>query len=143
MANPIVHIEFSSRNVAACKQFYESLFGWKFQYDPKMNYHSWETGTPPGGGMFQNDQMPPGINVYVGVDDVDQALQKAQSLGATVMRWKEEIPGIGWFGMFRDPEGIPLAVYKSMRPPSPPPRKKPAARRAKARAKPTRRRRRR
>ena len=143
MGNPFVHVEFSSRNVGECKRFYEGLFGWKFQYDPKMNYHSFDTGTPPGGGMFQNDAMPPGIQVYVGVDDVDAALKKAESLGATVMRWKEEIPGTGWWGLFRGPEGIPLGVFQSMRPPpKAPPRARPAPRRAKRRAKATRRRRR-
>ncbi len=136
MGNPIVHVEFSSRKPEDLRRFYEALFGWKFQHDPKLNYFSFETGAMPGGGLFQNEAMPPGIQVYVGVEDLDGTLKKAESLGATVMRWKEEIPGIGWWGLFRDPEGISMAVFKSSRPPAPPPRAKPAARKAKAKAKP-------
>ena len=137
MGSPFVHVEFSSRKPEDLKRFYEELFGWKFQHDPKLNYWSFETGTQPGGGLFSNEAMPPGIQVYVGVDDLDGTLKKAESLGGTVMRWKEEIPGIGWWGAFRDPEGIMMALYKSARPPAeaaPPPRAKPAARKAKAKA---------
>ncbi len=140
MGDPIVHVEFSSRNPAQAKTFYENLFGWKFQFDPKMNYYMFNPGTGPGGGLLQNDQMPPGVQVYVGVADVDASLKKAEALGGQVLRWKEEIPGFGWFGMFRDLEGITMAVYQALRP-APAPRK-PAAKKAKARAKTTRRRRR-
>ena len=132
MGNPIVHVEFSSRNPAKAKVFYESLFDWKFQFDPKMNYYMFEPGQGPGGGLFQNDQMPPGVQVYVGVPDVDASLKKAEALGAQVLRWKDEIPGFGWFGMFRDPEGITMAVYQALMaaPPA-----KPAVKKATAKAK--------
>ena len=140
MGSPFVHVEFSSRNAKESKRFYEGLFGWKFQHDPKMNYYMLDTGTPPGAGLFQNEAMPPGVQVYVGVEDADAALKKAEALGATVMRWKEEIPGSGWFGIFRDPEGITMAVYQSMRPAQAPARKRPA-RRAKAQKKAARRKR--
>ena len=140
MGNPIVHVEFSSRKAEELKRFYEGLFGWKFQHDPAMRYWSFATGAEPGGGLYEDEAMPPGVQVYVGVDDVDAALKKAESLGATVMRWREPIPTVGWFGMFRDPEGIMMAVFQSEHPHPHPPEAaptpaKPAARKAKAKAK--------
>ena len=140
MGSPFVHVEFSSRNAVESKRFYEGLFGWKFQHDPKMNYYMLDTGSPPGGGLFQNEAMPPGVQVYVGVKDADATLKQAEALGATVMRWKEEIPGFGWFGIFRDPEGITMAVYQSTPPPKASARRRPA-RRAKGRKKAARRKR--
>jgi predicted enzyme related to lactoylglutathione lyase len=42
--------------------------------------------------------------------------KKAKSLGGTIVREKTEIPGIGWFGIFKDPTGNNLAVYTSVNP---------------------------
>jgi len=124
MANPFVHIEIHSRDLATTSKFYGGLFGWKLEHDPKMNYTMFETGKQPGGGMFQHDGLPPGVTVYVGVKDVEEALRKAASLGARVLQQKMEIPGIGWWGAFEAPDGTSLAVFESV----PRPRRRPAAR---------------
>lgn len=128
-----MHIEISSRNPAQAKEFYEGLFGWKFDFNPSMNYYTFNPGSGPGGGLWQNDQMPPGIQVYVGVADVQSSLKKAEALGAQVLQWKAEIPGFGWFGIIRDKEGITLGLYEAT--PRPPAPQKAAAKKAKGKSK--------
>jgi len=39
-----------------------------------------------------------------------------EKLGGKVLHPKAEIPGTGWFGVFKDPTGNVLALYTSMNP---------------------------
>lgn len=51
MANPFVHTEIRTRDREKCQYFYQSLFDWDVRVQD--GYGLIETGTPPGGGMFQ------------------------------------------------------------------------------------------
>jgi predicted enzyme related to lactoylglutathione lyase len=42
--------------------------------------------------------------------DADAAAAKAASLGATVMKGPDDIPGVGRFAMIRDPQGATFYV---------------------------------
>jgi predicted enzyme related to lactoylglutathione lyase len=39
-----------------------------------------------------------------------------EKLGGTIVRSKTDIPGTGWFGLFKDPTGNVLALYTSLNP---------------------------
>ena len=39
----VVHFEIPSGNTARAKKFYSSVFGWKSEDYPKMNYTIWHT----------------------------------------------------------------------------------------------------
>ncbi|NIM94314.1 MAG: hypothetical protein GTO18_11485 [Anaerolineales bacterium] len=58
--HPIVHIEFSADDPDAAGKFYADLFGWKVQFDPEMNYVSFETEANRGGGF--NDTSMETVN---------------------------------------------------------------------------------
>jgi predicted enzyme related to lactoylglutathione lyase len=52
------------------------------------------------------------VTFYVMVDDLQAYLDKAVSLGGTVMFPPMEIPGGGGhIAMFADPEGHPIGLY--------------------------------
>lgn len=114
--HPIVHIEFSTKNLVATGKFYSDLFGWKVEQIPEMNYATFAAEPGPGGGFNPiSDTNPAGTTlVYVGTDDIEASLAKAVSLGGKVLRSKTEIPSMGWFGIFQDPDGNTVALYKSM-----------------------------
>jgi predicted enzyme related to lactoylglutathione lyase len=116
--HPIVHIEFSTQNCEATGNFYSNLFGWKVQQMPEMNYAMWEAPGGLGGGFNPvGDNNPAGtVLVYVGTDDIEASLTKAQSLGAKVLAHKTEIPNFGWFGIFLDPDGNQVALYTALKP---------------------------
>jgi predicted enzyme related to lactoylglutathione lyase len=50
---------------------------------------------------------------YIAVEDVDEAVAKAERLGAKVMMEKTPVPGMGWFAQLTDPEGNVLAVWQT------------------------------
>jgi len=114
----IVHIEIPSKDPKASADFYEKLFGWHIVYDENMNYTMWDPHEGPGGGFSQVDEKVKAgdVLIYVNSDDIEADMKKAASLGATIVREKEEIPAIGWFGMFKDPTGNTIALYTSMNP---------------------------
>jgi predicted enzyme related to lactoylglutathione lyase len=63
-----------------------------------------------------NELKPGDVLLYIDSDDIEVDLKKAVKLGGTLVREKTEIPGFGWFGVFKDPTGNPIAVYTSMDP---------------------------
>ena len=115
----IVHVEIPAVNVEGAGKFYESLFGWKLQHMPEMNYTMWEAGDGDEYGGFPqvSDDNPAGqVLVYIASDDIDADLKNVKKLGGKVLHEKSEIPGMGWFGIFEDPTGNVLALYTSMNP---------------------------
>jgi predicted enzyme related to lactoylglutathione lyase len=114
-AHPIVHIEIPAHDREVSASFYAALFGWEMQHHPEMQYTTFAAAPGPGGGLatIDGDNVKQGqLLIHVGTDDVDASLNKAVELGGTIVIPKSEIPGIGWFGVFADPVGNRIAVYK-------------------------------
>jgi uncharacterized protein len=114
----VVHIEIPAADTQSAAQFYETLFGWKMQTVPDFDYTMWEDGSGYGGGFNKlSDEYPAGqVLVYIASDDIDADLKKAEQLGGSIVAPKTEIPGTGWFGLFKDPTGNTLALYTSVNP---------------------------
>lgn len=114
----IVHIEIPAADVAKAGQFYKDLFGWQIQDIPEMNYTMWDAGNGSAGGFnpLGAEVKPGDVLIYVNSEDIEADLKKAKSLGATITHEKSEIPGTGFYGMFRDPTGNVIALYTSMDP---------------------------
>ena len=119
-----VHMELSTRDPEAAKNFYKELFGWKLtdQTMPDGSvYTMFDTRSgPPGGGIMKTmaSEQPTAWMGYVGVKSAKQAMEKAQSLGATPIIEYKEIPSYGAFGIFVDPTGATLAVWEPFAPPA-------------------------
>jgi uncharacterized protein len=111
----VVHVEIPALNVEAAGNFYQELFGWKMQHVPEFDYTMWEDGSGSGGGFNAvSDENPVGqVLVYIDSDDIDADLKKVVKLGGTIVREKTEIPGTGWYGLFKDTTGNVLAIYTS------------------------------
>jgi predicted enzyme related to lactoylglutathione lyase len=52
------------------------------------------------------------LNSYFRVADLDRALRDAVEAGAQVIVPRTEIPTVGWFAMFLDPDRIPIGVMQ-------------------------------
>ena len=120
MANPFVHIELSTTDLAKAKAFYGKLFGWELEdveMAPGDFYTLVKVGEGTGGGMMK--QPVPGAPsawlAYVQVDDIRASTEKAKALGAKVLQDVTEIRGVGWFSVLADPTGAPIALWKSSR----------------------------
>jgi predicted enzyme related to lactoylglutathione lyase len=62
----------------------------------------------------RGENAPEGLRTYVNVDSVESSLQKVAELGGTIIEAKAEVPGQGWYGVFRDTEGNEIAVWESL-----------------------------
>lgn len=114
----IVHIEIPASDPSASSNFYADLFDWKILVDPKFDYHMFQANPGPGGAFIQaGGDMGSKIGevlIYVSTDDIEATLAKAETLGATTLVPKTEIPQVGWFAIFTDPAGNRLALFTSL-----------------------------
>jgi len=110
--------ELMTPDTAAAKKFYGEVVGWQSQDMPMPDgtYSVLQAdGTGVGGMMAltaeaSSQGVPPNWTGYVAVDDVDAAAGKAASLGGSVQRPPQDIPGVGRFAIIADPGGAVLAI---------------------------------
>jgi predicted enzyme related to lactoylglutathione lyase len=117
MANPFVHVELNTQDVAKAKNFYGKLFDWKLEDTPMpgMEYTLIKVGEGTAGGIMKHPMpgAPSFWLAYVGVNDIKAATAKAKSLGANFIKDVTEIPNVGWFSIFTDPTGAVLALFQA------------------------------
>lgn len=114
MVHNICHVEIPTTDTRRAADFYSKLFGWKMDFGMGPDYVLFQPEADPGGGLMKVDKITPGgVIVYVVVTDVDDALAKAQKLGAKIVKAKEEIPNIGWFALFSDLDGNIVGLFKA------------------------------
>ena len=115
MANPFVHVELMTDDLAGSNKFYGSLFDWKLEDIPGMDYTMIGVGEGTGGGMMKNPVpgIPSHWMPYVLVEDVNTSTKKAISLGAKVVKEVTEVPGMGWFSVITDPTGAALGLWQT------------------------------
>ena len=115
MGNPFVHLDLSTTDPVASKKFYGAVFDWKFNDFPQMNWTGIDVGKGVGGGLGkkQMPDQPSAWTAYVEVDDVKSTMAKAAKAGATVIVPYMDIPGMGAFGIFIDPQGAALGVWQT------------------------------
>ncbi len=120
MGAPFVHIELSTDDVEKASKFYEQLFGWKIQHDPKLDYSLFDTGKEPGGGIMKRQPgTPAGWSVYVGVADAAATIETARALGAIILKERTVIsPEIGAFAVLQDPTGAVICLHEAARMPA-------------------------
>ncbi len=122
MANPFVHVELHTNDLAKAKAFYSRLFGWKLQDTPMPggggSYTMIDVGQGTGGGMTKNQApgAPPHWLAYVGVDDVSTSTRNARELGAKVVMDKTEVGDFGWMSVITDPTGATFALWQPKEP---------------------------
>lgn len=118
MANPFVHIELQTKDLAKAKDFYSKLFDWKLEDIPAPEggppYTMINVGEGTGGGMYANTDpnVPPHWLAYVGVDDIEASTRKAGELGATVLQDVMTIGDYGRLSVIMDPTGAVIAMWQ-------------------------------
>ena len=121
--HPIVHVNFSANDPQAAGKFYGDLFGWPIMPLPQFDYAMFNAGDGVGGGFprvgADNGYKAGGVMVYVSTDDIKAGLAKAESLGATDLEPKMEVPGMGWMASFRDPSGNRVGLWTAAAAPAP------------------------
>jgi predicted enzyme related to lactoylglutathione lyase len=123
--NKVVHFEIPVDDLDRAKSFYGSVFGWQLNTMPEMeNYtiamttpvdQQTQTPTEPGainGGLMRRTIQTPAPVLTIEVDAVDAALKEVESEGGAIVQGRTEIPGMGAFGYFKDPEGNVVGLWE-------------------------------
>lgn len=111
MTSKFVWFDLTAADAAAASVFYTELFGWaSTEPDNVGDYRTWFLdGEMPWAGVIAGADSGRWVP-YVQVDDLDAAVDKARSLGATVLQGKTEGPG-GTAVTIADPSGAPVALF--------------------------------
>lgn len=111
--------ELCSRDMEGSKKFYKELLGWEMEEMPMPEgaYTVLKAGGEAVGGMMPMPASVPAMvpthwATYVTVSDVDAVAKKAQELGATMIVPPMDIPNVGRFSTFQDPQGAVINVIQ-------------------------------
>jgi hypothetical protein len=109
--NLIQHIEWTTRDSQRLRAFYGRIFDWKFR-DAMPNY----TLIEGLGGIFDapDPAMPIVITPYVNVRDLGETEAKVSAAGGRIHKSRQEVPGMGWFTLFSDPDGNVIGLWQAM-----------------------------
>jgi hypothetical protein len=123
MGQPVVHFEVIGKDPDQLRGYYGELFGWEFDTSAPVadavseptNYGFVERNTTTGGtgipgGVGGGKAYDHHVIFYIGVPDVEAALQKAERLGGTRQMGPERAPTGLVVGHFTDPEGNLIGV---------------------------------
>lgn len=123
----VVHFEIPADDVDRAKEFYGSVFGWQLQtMSMGESDYTIATTTPVdeqtqrpteaggiNGGMMQRAQHTPAPVITIDVEEIDQSLKEIESRGGSTVTPRTEIPGMGAFAYFKDPEGNVMGLWET------------------------------
>jgi predicted enzyme related to lactoylglutathione lyase len=114
MGQRVVYFEIGSADKQQLVNFYRELFGWQVR-DLGEGYTSVDTASGSGlnGGVGRSSDGTPWASFYVETEDVQATLDQAASLGGSTVLGLTEIPNVGTFAMFKDPDGNLVGIVKS------------------------------
>jgi uncharacterized protein len=113
----IVHFEIPAKDLKKLSAFYQKAFGWKFKDSGMEGMQYWLITTGPrgksvGGAMYTKMGKEDGPRNYIGVPKIDAAIKQFKAAGGKEMMGKQEIPGVGWSFLGKDPEGNQIALFQ-------------------------------
>ena len=114
----IVHFDISADDLRWAKNFYEELFGWKFELLPgPVAYYLIETTdldghTGVGGGMAKRNKPEDRITNFIGVNSIDEYSKSVEKLGGKVIESKWPVPGWGYLAICLDTENNVFGLWQ-------------------------------
>ena len=120
----VVHFEIPADDLSRAKKFYSTVFGWRADEMPEMEYvmigttESDENGMPkqPGainGGMLKRQDPVRHPVVTIDVENMDDALAKVKKNGGQIVREKLPVGEMGFAAYFKDSEGNVLGLWQN------------------------------
>jgi uncharacterized protein len=115
-----VWYELMTTDIETARAFYASVVGWgtRDSSAPGLAYSLFTAGESPVAGLMNLPEgasrtgVPPQWMGYVGVDDVDAAVDRIKQLGGAVHVPPTDLPNISRFSVVADPQMATLALVK-------------------------------
>jgi predicted enzyme related to lactoylglutathione lyase len=111
--------ELATKDSAAAKKFYGELLGWNFvdHSTGDMKYTMIQKGDNHFAGIWEipedKAEIPPHWMPYINIQNLDDTVNKAQQLGASIKVPQTEVPEYGRFALITDPTGAHIAFWES------------------------------
>ena len=113
MPGQIVHFEIPADDTMQGREFWGSLFDWKFRGMPgPFEYHMTQLSEQTGGAITDMEPGKRGMRVYFDVDDINAAAARVKELGGEAND-PRPVPGRGWFSTCKDPHGNDFGLWQN------------------------------
>jgi len=112
MGDPVMWFDLGAADEGALGPFYGDLFGWELRPMADSYTVLW-TGGGIHGGIGRSQTGDPWLAFYAEVADLQASLDKAVSLGGSVVIPVTEVPDIVTFAMFNDPDGLLIGLMQA------------------------------
>lgn len=122
----VVHFEIPADDQERARKFYQDALGWRIEPVPGMDYNmvittdmDESTGQPTTAGAINGGMMARGGQITnpvitVDVPDINATLKAVEELGGSVVMPRNEIPGMGFFAYFKDPEDNVMGLWENL-----------------------------
>jgi predicted enzyme related to lactoylglutathione lyase len=114
--HPVILVVVTANDMAASREFYSRLFGWQsYPLSPEVT----AVVAPAGPTVSLRSGMPdgfPGVVPFIGVPDVDIALESIVAAGGQIERVPWTAPMVGTLARFRDPAGTIYGLTNALPP---------------------------
>jgi predicted enzyme related to lactoylglutathione lyase len=100
---PIVFFDIAGPDAAKLHSFYTSVFGWSIDANNGVK-------TPQLPGTLRQD--PPEKIIYIGVPDINAALEQIKAAGGAVAMPRMVVPNVATFALFTDPAGNRMGLVE-------------------------------
>ena len=114
-ADQVIWFEVLGKDAGKLRSFYGEMFNWSFDLapSPDMDYGmTAKDDTGIGGGVGKSPNGAGWVTFYVGVKDVEAAIERAEKLGGKVLMPPTEIKD-GLIAVVSDPEGHPVGLARA------------------------------
>ena len=121
----VVHFEIPVDDLERAQKFYKSVFGWKMESLPGMEYIM--VGTSPvddkgmpkesgaiNGGMMKRQKPVTSPVITIGVEDIESAIKNVKKMGGEIVRAKIQMGEYGYAAYFKDPEGNIIGLWQKI-----------------------------
>lgn len=115
MANPVLQFQILAKSPDETASFYSALFGWTIDANNPLGYRKIDTGSKQGiqGGIWPAPpQAPNFVQLFMGVNDLNAAMKKAEGLGAKTIIPPTTLPEGDEMAVMLDPQGMSFALWR-------------------------------
>jgi len=125
MKNKLTHFAIHIDDMNRAKHFYSEVFEWGFNSYGQDDFLQIKTDNSEDAeliGALQSRKYSPvsdkiiGLECSIGVENIDDIIEKVEASGGQVLMPKTEIPHVGWVGKFLDTEGNLFCAIQYVRP---------------------------
>jgi predicted enzyme related to lactoylglutathione lyase len=124
MPNNIGRFAINADDVQRAREFYQKVFGWKFEPWGPPNFYLIETGSEQvraiDGLLQERRELVPddrmiGFECTIGVQDIDETIRAIESNGGKMVTEKFLIPNVVTVAYFQDTEGNVAGISQAVR----------------------------